>query len=437
MPSPFDTSPPAAESSDEVQDVISAVPGSIVRCGITVVFFVITALFVMSWIVQYPDVITSRISVTSQNPPAAVVAPISGRLARLAVREGDAVTNGTVLAIIESAADSDAVLRLRDELERLAPGIAGPDRAWTSPPAAGARLGEIQEPAAGFFAARDHFNTLLAETNSATRLALLESQLAQTLILIERLQAERKILLRERALADDNFEKSRKLAAEGILSTATLTEAEAASLVKQREHSAVENAIVNARIQSIEHEKTLHDLRQQRDEQRRMARAALQESFQKLRAATAIWELQHVLKAPVDGTVSFFKIWSRNQTVQAQDEVMTVVPAAGPLLGRIALKERGAGKVRPGQVVRVKLDDFPAQEYGALTATVESISLVPRENNTYLVKLCFAADLKSSYGRSLACKQEAQGDAEIVTARRRLIGRIFHDLRAVISSSAW
>ncbi len=40
---------------------------------------------------------------------------------------------------------------------------------------------------------------------------------------------------------------------------------------------------------------------------------------------------------------------------------------------------------------------------------------------------------KTTSGQSLACKQDTQGEAEIVTTRHRLIERVFCDIRQVLA----
>ena len=54
-----------------------------------------------------------------------------------------------------------------------------------------------------------------------------------------------------------------------------------------------------------------------------------------------------MLISPVDGTVSFTKFWSANQSVVKDEPVISVVPLeTGDFLGRINLKMQRSGKVK-------------------------------------------------------------------------------------------
>ena len=57
------TSPPfIALHSEEIQDILGKAPSYLVRWGITVIFFVLMVIFLISWFVKYPDIIKGNIS---------------------------------------------------------------------------------------------------------------------------------------------------------------------------------------------------------------------------------------------------------------------------------------------------------------------------------------------------------------------------------------
>lgn len=47
--------------SEEVQEVISHVPGRIIQWGITVIFMVLLSMLTISWFVKYPDILTANV----------------------------------------------------------------------------------------------------------------------------------------------------------------------------------------------------------------------------------------------------------------------------------------------------------------------------------------------------------------------------------------
>jgi len=71
------------------------------------------------------------------------------------------------------------------------------------------------------------------------------------------------------------------------------------------------------------------------------------------------WKLNYAIIAPIDGIVTFTKVWSQNQFVKQGERVLTIISGElGPVVGRVLLPLQGAGKVRIGQKVIVRIDRF-------------------------------------------------------------------------------
>ena len=116
--------------------------------------------------------------------------------------------------------------------------------------------------------------------------------------------------------------------------------------------------------------------------------------------------------------------------------MFTIVPKQEKLYGQVILPALGAGKVKIGQEVIVKLEDYPYLEYGSVKGKVSSISLTTNaiktaqgEAETYLVTISFPDELKTNYGTKLDVKYEVKGSADIITNDRRLIQRFFGNLK--------
>ena len=69
--------------------------------------------------------------------------------------------------------------------------------------------------------------------------------------------------------------------------------------------------------------------------------------------------------------------------------------------------------------------NYPSDEFGELNGTVKSISLIPNEEGNYLINVELPQDLKTTYGKKIAFRQEMKGTANIVTEDLRLIERFF------------
>ena len=106
--------------SEAVEEVMGRIPPGIVRWGITVLFGVVLLLLAGSCFFRSPETVTAEMTLTSRNPVAEVVTGSSGRIAELYVESGQPVKEGLPLAVIENAARTDDVLRLKKLLARYA-----------------------------------------------------------------------------------------------------------------------------------------------------------------------------------------------------------------------------------------------------------------------------------------------------------------------------
>jgi len=103
--------------SEEVQDILGTPPRWIVRWGITVMIFVLAVLIAGSYFYKYPDIITSRITILSENPPAHIVARSSGKIDNLFVHNNQTVKSGELLAVIDNTANHYDAYRLLNKLD--------------------------------------------------------------------------------------------------------------------------------------------------------------------------------------------------------------------------------------------------------------------------------------------------------------------------------
>ncbi|MDD4108312.1 MAG: hypothetical protein PHH93_06305, partial [Prolixibacteraceae bacterium] len=105
--------------SEEVQEILGAPPRWIIRWGITIILFVLLILIVGSYFYKYPDIIKSRITILSENPPVQIVARANGKIDSLFIDNNRLVESGELLAVIENTAnhvDAYSLLRKLDSI---------------------------------------------------------------------------------------------------------------------------------------------------------------------------------------------------------------------------------------------------------------------------------------------------------------------------------
>ncbi|SKC18718.1 Biotin-lipoyl like [Dyadobacter psychrophilus] len=102
--------------STEVQDLISRQPAWVIRWGVTLLFIVFTILLIASWIIKYPDVVSTSFILSANDAPRKVISRGDGKITKMLVRDGQLVKKGQILAYGESIADPLNVLEIEESL---------------------------------------------------------------------------------------------------------------------------------------------------------------------------------------------------------------------------------------------------------------------------------------------------------------------------------
>ncbi len=423
------------DSSRGVREILGRTPTWILTSGTNIVAAAVVILLFMSWMIHYPDTISGKATVTGATPALDVVARQSGQLERLCVKEGQPVEKGRLLGVIKNPANTDRVLHLKDELQKMR-GFLTDASAFVPIDLAGeTEMGAVQGAYSDFHSHYQHYQSLLHDDYSYKTLTLLSQQLDSKKAQLVQMQQQSSSAQREGTLAQEGFDRMRQLHGRDSISTAEFQTHERQYLEQRRQESNVQKAMLEEQVAVTECEKQIRDLTHKRSEDLRIVRSELAEAFKKLLAAIEIWENEFVLRAPTDGTVAFYDFWADQQFVTQGKSVFIIAPHISQLLGRIPVQQGGAGKVKPGQVVNIKLNDYPAREFGMVKGRVRSVSLVAQQGQQ-LVSVDIDYPLVTTYGRQIAFKQEMVGDARIVTNDRRLIGRLFDEIRKVWSQPA-
>ena len=414
--------------SADVHEFMARPPHWLLQAGTTMLAAVLTLLFILSVVIKYPDTITARLSVTGTQPVAEVVARQSGHLDTLQAVEKQKVKKNDVLAVIQSPSRSDVALALKEKLALLAPIIAGDATAFdlTFKPEEG--LGRLQDSYADFLGAYNQFHTVSADDYAQKAGVLLRQQLEGKHAQIAALREQQQMSHRELDLARVKYDRLKLLHRRSSISTAELQEQEMAVLGQMRGDGTTQKNLTDAEIEEARMERELRNIEHERRDTLTLAREKLRVSLNKLRGELDVWEAEYVLRAPADGVVAFYDFWSEQQYVTAGRQVFLIVPETSRLVGRMSVSQGGAGKIKRGQVVRIRFADFPYREFGLVTGRVQSVSMVARDGaNLVLVDIPFP--LVTSFKKRLQFKQDMTGEASIITEDIRLIGRVLYEIR--------
>lgn len=221
-----------------------------------------------------------------------------------------------------------------------------------------------------------------------------------------------------------------------VISEAELDQTEMNYLSAKDKVQSANNSVILSRQAIQETQNKIQQLQIEDPEKDKELHLSLISTYNDLIDNIKIWEQKYVFKAPFAGKLQYLKFYNENQFIQASEPVFTIVPVNNKPFGQMILPTNGAGKVKIGQEVIVKLDNFPYMEYGSVQGRVKNISLTTNTEKTqngnietYLVTVDFPKGLQTNYGSKLDFRYESKGTAEIITKDRRLIERLFDNLK--------
>jgi len=423
--------------SDEVREIMGKIPHWIIRNGIVVILITILIVIAGSFFFKYPDLIRGNIIITSENPPANLVAKTSGKISNLLVNDNQEIRKGDYLAVIENPANYQDMQVLKLKLDSFSLLFKTPSSIHINSIQFNNtyNLGECQGNFADFMKKLGDYKSFADLNYYPKKITSLNEEISMHNQYISRLENQKAILKEKLDLSYKDFERDSILYTKDIIPQADFDKRKSEFLKNKYDFETALTAITDKKIRIKQLEQEKLDLKLRDDESIEEQELILKEFFDKLIGAFDIWEQTYIIKSPIKGTVTFNKIWSENQNIQAGENVMSIVPRdEEEIIGKLQLPLERSGKVKAGHQVNIKFSNYPHMEYGIVRGEVSNISLVP-ENNFYMVKVDFPEGLLTNYGKSLVFIQEMQGTAEIITDDMRLIERIINPIKSIIKKN--
>ncbi len=415
--------------SEPVNEIMGRPPDRIIRWGTTIMVIVFALFLFFAWLIKYPDIIPAPVEITTVNPPVTMVSKITGRIKNLYVKDKETVSEGQLLAVMETAASPDEM----SDLRQFSDTVKSPETLIFSALPDFTELGEVQGYWGQFRKSLSDFSNNNHNDFYGNKINSVNEEIKGILSYINQVKVKEKFYSENQVIEANKYKRDSLLHLSGVFSESELEKSRQALIRINIELEQVRLDHSAKLIELAERRQLLQDYKIKRVEDREKYFSVLNESFLNLKAQVKIWENTYLLISPMSGVVTFTKYWSENQSVTKDEPVLSVVPLeTGELVGRIFLKMSRSGKVTPGQEVNIKLSGYPYLEYGMLKGVVKSRSLVP-SGDTYVIELTFPSGLTTLYGKNLVFTQNMQGTAEIITEDLRLLQKILNPFRYLIS----
>jgi membrane fusion protein len=148
-----------------------------------------------------------------------------------------------------------------------------------------------------------------------------------------------------------------------------------------------------------------------------------------------------VVRAPVSGRVTALQV-SAGQIVDPNRPLLTLVPEGNELRAELFVPSRAIGFVQAGQRVRLMIDAFPYQRFGAYGGTVDVVSQavlapnevfghVPVKEPSYRVTVRLDRQTIDAFGRQVPLQPDMTVQADIVLEERSLVAWLLEPILSV------
>lgn len=419
--------------SEEVQDIVDRMPVKGPRFVLYIVAGLATMLLIFGYFIKYPEVVTGTVTITMGKAPLKLVAKSSGRLLLLGNQPRQDVYKGDIIGLIDNATNFrdylliDSILRKFSISEQDSVKYNFPDNL---------NLGELNSTYYQFLDAWKEYidfqeHDIYELKEDAVRIQItsckesLKSMELQLVLKKEQLEYYRREVSRDSfcLVLGDHSERALDRT-RNTYNTMLETYTNLLSTIKQQ------------KIRLKELENQLQQLRREHHDHEGQVKMNIRSAYNNLEASMKQWQDRYAFVAPFAGRIEFLSFWRENDFVTSGSDIFSIVPDQSPVVGHLLLPSVGAGKVKTGQEVSIKLNDFPYLEYGLIEGNVSSISLVANQVqlsaqavDMYLVTISLPDGLRTKFGSVLEFRYEIKGSADIRTEKRRLIQRLFDNLK--------
>jgi multidrug efflux pump subunit AcrA (membrane-fusion protein) len=414
--------------SESVQEVLSNPPAWILRYGISIIFLVMLFTLIGSWFVKYPDIITAKAIITSINPPERLESRVNSRIVKIYVSNSEKVKKGDVLAILESTANYQDVIKLSKAIQ----GINTNYQNFTFPfdKLKNLELGEIQTAYIQFHKAyiENELNQKLHPYSQEINAGI--SSQNENSNRLSSLYGQQKLELAKLSLSDQQLKRSQLLFDKGVISGYDLEIQKVSNLQAKQSYDQTNLAISQQKEAISQTHKQVIGSQISKEKTDVTNLSAVYQALDEVKKSIRIWEQNYQFIAIYDGIFRFQNTWKENQLIKTSDLFATILPEnQQQFIGKLNVLSQNSGKIKQNQKVLIKLENFPYQEYGMLVGKIQTMSTVTDKEGNYFIEISIPNGLKTTFDKKIKFDKELTGQADIITEEMRLIERIFYQFR--------
>lgn len=417
--------------SGEVKEILSSPPSWVATWGTCVFIGAVILMGLVGFMFHYPDIVTGKVTISTETPPITVISPKSEYIAELKVLDNTKVETGDLLAVFPSNAAYEDVLQLELDMENI--GQLDLVKLQSYSPNRSLKIGELNQAYSNFVTAFElvplnssgevDYATVSAVENVNSQyqrqLRSLEATLPSVKTELKALDSELKIAQNQYASSVDTMDAP---AIFNINSRIKNKQAEVKRILAEIER--VKGELSKSNVRKLQ-------AQTQADQGAGEAIFQLNKKLDELKLEIKNWKDKYLITAPGNGIVQFYTDLKAKDFVNGGDILFYIMPETETekFVGKVNLPVAKSSKVDSGQVLSIKFERYDFREHGTVRAKVSKVYPVAKENAFY-ADIILDKGLVTTLNHKLEFYQNMVGKAEIVTEDKTFIGKLFEKLTA-------
>jgi len=416
--------------SDAMSELISRKPGFLGRWALFVFLIILLLLVATTWFIHYPDVIKARAMLVATNAPKEIIIRQEGRITNLFVQNNENVSEGALLGFMESTAKHGQVLHLGSYLDTTVTDLENNNmqNIVTRFAKNFDSLGELQQDYRQFVAAYQQFTDYLQDGYYLKKKRVLAEDLSYLQKNHEIVQQQKTLMLKDLSLSEESYKANESLLKDKVISNQDDRNEQSKLLSKQLRIPQINVTLLNNETQQREKQKEINELEHSISQQKIIFLQALQT----LQSLVNEWFKKYILKAPINGKISFLVPLQQNQYLKMGKTLGFVIPRDTHYYAEINLPQHNFGKIDTGQLVQLRFDAYPYQEFGYVKGRLGYITEFATDSG-FLAHIQLVDGLVTNQHKTLHYRDGLKAEAQIITKDMRLMERFYNNIIVAIN----
>lgn len=366
-----------------------------------------------------------------------MVSPASGQI--LLVAKGKDIKKGEALALIKNNSDFEQVHNLKKLLPQDTSEIALLNWIKIFRPEPFHKLGEMADAYNKLLLELESFKLFLLFDKSREEIIAYEKQLDVQLNLLKNQNYLENIANEKYIISEKHLQSDSLLYVNNAVTKSTITQSYITFLNAQSEKFSNNNTLVRLQdaVRNIKLNSLLKSTLYQRNYRQHLMN--ISQKLNELLSKIYIWEQHYIVTSPIDGKFEEFGFLRNHFFANAGQQLFSIIPNKQNFYAVVNMPAQGAGKVKIGMKVHLKLNDYPYDEFGIIKGRVAKISSVTQElmNRSdpnivgiYTVIVEIESNT-STFDKAIIFKNQMPALAEIITKNRSILSRVFDKIQSV------